>query len=81
MNKYLYGKTTKVKMLKDDRERKYKYYSPVPCWFGEFKAITSGTGFKHREELACRGSLVTEDGCRRGESGPLTTFFLLLCTC
>lgn len=46
MNKYLYGKTTKVKMLKDDRERKCKYYSPVPCWFGEFKAVTPGTGFK-----------------------------------
>ena len=46
MNKYLYDKTTKVKMLKDDKERKYKYYSPVPCWFGEFKAVTPGTGFK-----------------------------------
>ena len=46
MNKYLYDKTTKVKMLKDDKERKYKYYSPLPCWFGEFKARTPGTGFK-----------------------------------
>ena len=46
MDKCLYDKTTKVKMLKDDSERKYKYYSPVPCWFGEFKAVTPGTGFK-----------------------------------
>ena len=38
MDKCLYDKITKVKMLKDDSKRKYKYYSPIPCWFGEFKA-------------------------------------------
>lgn len=47
MDKCLYDKTTKVKMLKDDSERKYKYYSPVPRSFGEFKAVTLGTGFKY----------------------------------
>lgn len=80
MNKYLYGKTTKVKMLKDDRERKYKY-SPVPCWFGEFKAITSGTGFKHREELACRGSRNRRRSAGGGSRAPSQRSSLLLCTC